>query len=274
VKKALLLVLAACGDDSAATPDSAITGELTLDTCVTGTASNVPEPYASLFRCVEMSIEGTDLVIKSTGLPPHKSYYYGASSPNYIAWDDRGGAYHANPNTLKQSTTTIVVPLTPNPRNITINAAAVDGVNGTSSSEYRGGPVGIALDSVLLFNALAAPGDDIADEQYTFDPYNAHPAPNGAYHYHRDSPGPLEVLAKAGNTAEVYGLMCDGTFILGCTELDGATPNETDLDAQNGHTHDIASLGARYHIHICPSWSAHPRPYTPEIQFFDRCTIR
>lgn len=271
-----LLLLAACGDDgsSTTTPDSPTnSGELTLDNCTTTIASDVPEPYRSLFRCVEMSVSGTDLTIKSTGLPPHKSYYYGSASPNFIAWDDRGGLYHANPNTLKQSTTSIVVPLTPSSRNLTINAALIDGVNGTSGSEYRGGPVGIALDSVLMFNALAAPGDDISQEQYTFDPYNAHPAPGGQYHYHRDSQGPLDVLARANNTAQVYGLMCDGTFILGCTELDGATPVTTDLDAQNGHTHDMPAIGSRYHIHICPSWTDHPRVYTPEIQAYDRCTI-
>jgi hypothetical protein len=269
--KRFLLLLAACGDDGAITPDASTSGALTIDTCATTIAADVPEPYKSLFRCVAMSIEGTDLVIQSTGLPPHASYYYGSNSPNYVAWDDRGGAYHPNPNTLVKSTTSIVVPLTPTSRNLTITAALVDGANGTSGSEYRGGPVGIALDSVLLFNALAAPGDDIADEQYTFDPYNAHPAPGGQYHYHRDSPGPLEVPT---NTAAAYGLMCDGTFILGCNELDGAAPTQTDLDAQNGHTHDIATIGARYHIHICPSWVDHPRPYTPEIQFYSRCTIR
>ena len=276
MKILLLLLLVGCGDDtSTITPDAAVSsGELTLDNCPTTIASDVPEPYRSLFRCVDMSISGTDLTIKSTGLPPHKSYYYGSGSPNFIAWDDRGGLYHANPNTLKLSTTSIVVPLTPNSRNLTINAALVDGVNGTSGSEYHGGPVGIALDSVLMFNALAAPGDDISQEQYTFDPYNAHPAPGGQYHYHRDSQGPLDVLALAANAAQVYGLMCDGTFILGCSELDGSTPVTTDLDAQNGHTHDMPSIGARYHIHICPSWTDHPRVYTPEIQAYDRCTVR
>jgi len=264
----ILLALVACGDDAAQTVDASTTtsGELTVDNCPTTIGADVPEPYRSLFKCVDISVSGTDLTIKSTGLPPHRSYYYATDNPNYEAWDDRGGAYHPNPNKLTASSTTLVVPLTPTSRNLMITAGLVDGVNNTSGSEYRGGPVGIALDSVLLFNALAAPGDDIADEQYTFDPYNAHPAPGGEYHYHRDSIGPTAV----GNG---YGLMCDGTFILGCTELDGATPTTTDLDAQNGHTHDISSLGARYHIHICPTWTDHPRPYTPEIQFYDRCTI-
>jgi hypothetical protein len=278
MRRALVVVaLLGCGDDGSMTTADAPTtaGQLTIDNCATAIDSDVPAPYATLFRCVTMSIEGTDLVITSTALPPHESYYYGAGNANYVAWDDRGGAYHPNPNTLTKSSTTIVVPLTPTSRNLTITTALVDGVNGTSGSEYRGGPVGIALDSVLLFNALAAPGDDIAQEQYTFDPYNAHPAPGGQYHYHRDSSGPLEVLARAGTPSiQAYGLMCDGTFVLGCTELDGPAPSTTDLDAQNGHTHDMPSLGPRYHIHICPMWTDHPRPYTPEIQFYNRCTIR
>ncbi len=282
----LLLFLVACGGSSAVSvdgptdgPGGAVdapavpAGALTLDNCTTSIAANVPAPYRTLFKCVTMTLSGTDLVITSRGLPPHQTYYYGASSPNYVAWDARGGAYHPNPNTLAANPTTLTIPLSPISRNLTITSALVDGKANTSVDEYHGGGVGIALDSVLMFDALAAPGDDIAVELFTFDPYNAHPAPGGAYHYHGDSPGPL-VVAPAG--VEVYGIMCDGTFVLGCTELDGATPDQTNLDAQNGHAHDVtgagATLPARYHVHICPAWTAHPRIYTPEIQFYSRCT--
>ena len=268
MKRVLLLLLAACGDDAMSAADAS-TGEYSLATCTTTIATDVPEPYRSLFHCVDIALEGSDLVIKTTALPPHRSYYYGASSPNYEPWDDRGGLYHPNPNTLAKGSVTIAIPLAPVARNVTIGTN-VDGVVGTTSTEYRQGPAGIALDSVLLFNPLAAPGDDIADEQWTFDPYNAHPAPGGQYHYHRDSPGPRATLT----TAEVYGVMCDGTFVLGCTEIDGSAPVQTDLDAQNGHVHDVTSIGTRYHVHICPSWPDHARPYTPEIQFYDRCTVR
>lgn len=279
----VLAALPACGDEASNALDAGTdtgTGELTVDNCETSIAADVPAPYASLFRCVTMTVSGTDLVVTTRGLPPHRSYYYGSGNANYEPWDDRGGAYHANPNTLVKQTVTYKIPLTPNARNLTIGTGLVDGTVNTSGSEYRGGPVGVALDSVLLFNALAAPGDDIAAERFTFDEWNAHPAPGGAYHYHSDSSGPLTVLARAGVTdVEAYGLMCDGTFVLGCTELDGSTPVQTDLDAQNGHVHTIvdhagASIANRYHVHICPSWTAHPRPYTPEIQFYDRCTVQ
>jgi hypothetical protein len=270
MRRALCVLVVACGDDAITTAPDAATGEYTLATCTTTIADDVPEPYRSLFHCADIKLDGSDVVITTSSLPPHRSYYYGSSSPNYEAWDDRGGLYHPNPNTLQRSTVAIVIPLAPVARNVTVGTN-VDGVVGTSSTEYRQGPAGIALDSVLLFNPLAAPGDDIADEQWTFDPYNAHPAPGGQYHYHRTSPGPLATLTSG---SEVYGVMCDGTFVLGCTELDAATPVQSDLDAQNGHVHEVTPLGTRYHVHMCPAWPDHPRPYTPEIQFYDRCTIR
>jgi hypothetical protein len=266
---ALLALLAACGDDgSSSGVDASSSGVLTLTTCTTTVGTGVPEPYASRFKCVDMSVSGTDLVIKTTGLPPHMSYYYGSSSPNFVAWDDRGGTYHANPNTLQKKNVTLTIPLTPVSRNLAITSGMVDGTVMTSSSEYKMGPAGVAFDSVIVFNPLAAPGDDIAQEQYTFDPYNAHPAPDGAYHYHRDSPGPVE----AGTDG--VGVMCDGTWILGCSELDGSAADETDLDAQNGHQHGIVYLGDRYHVHICPTFTTHTRIYTPEIQFYDRCSVQ
>jgi hypothetical protein len=265
----IALLVGACGDDGGSSTDAATSGsEYTLASCTTSIASSVPEPYASRMKCVTATVEGTDIVITTTGLPPHRSYYYGASSPNYEAWDDRGGLYHPNPNTLQRKNTTITIPMSPTSRNLTITSALVDGVTGTSSSEYRMGAAGVALDSVILFNPLAAPGDDIADEQYTFDPFNAHPAPDGTYHYHRDSPGP-----QATGT-DALGVMCDGTWVLGCKELDSTDADESDLDAQNGHVHAVVGLGTRYHVHICSTFTTHTRPYTPEIQSFSTCNVR
>ncbi len=51
------------------------------------------------------------------------------------------------------------------------------------------------------------------------------------------------------------------------------------LDAQNGHTMDIADrqgtvhFSARYHTHVCPDrLTAHK--FTPEIQYYRDCTAR
>ena len=147
------------------------------------------------------------------------------------------------------------------------------------------GTQGVALDSVALFNPLAAPGDDIEDELFSFDPYNGHPENSGTYHYHTTTMGPLEVLKAAGLTSvttpgeaaiEIYGIMCDGTVVLGCTELNGDIPDSSDFDSQNGHTHDlvdengVVQLANRYHIHICPGVFDDHR-FTPEIQYYADC---
>ncbi len=74
---------------------------------------------------------------------------------------------------------------------------------------------------------------------------------------------------------ELYGIMCDGTVIMGCTELDGITPDDSDFDSQNGHVHDIsdgttAHFTNRYHTHICTA-SFTGFKFTPEIQYYDGC---
>jgi hypothetical protein len=149
---------------------------------------------------------------------------------------------------------------------------------GTSTQEYSLGAVGVALDSVAMFNPLAAPGDDIEKEKFTFDDFNAHPAPDGTYHYHTTSKGPLEVLSSIGATAglELYGVMCDGTIVLGCSELDATAPDLSALDAQGGHVGDVKDaagtvhFAGRYHVHVCPSKGG--RKFTPEIQYYSTCT--
>lgn len=282
---AALAVLAACSGsaDSDTAPSS---DARTLASCETDT-SNAPVFYATWFRCVSASSSTDGVTLQTHSLPPHPSYYYGEGDPNYAAFDDtRGSDYHPNPNTLTSQLIAITIPDDPTPRGLTIDASLVDGTVGTSTDEYPMGAVGVALDSVAIFNALAAPGDDIAAERFTFDDYNAHPAPDGTYHYHTDSKGPLEVLASIGAVTttvpgqadvELYGVMCDGTVLLGCTELDGSPVDGASLDAQGGHVADLkqsdgtVAFANRYHTHICED-SAHGNAYTPEIQYYDACS--
>ena len=227
------------------------------------------------------------MVIKTVGLPPHKSYYYGEGHSNYTAFDySRGSQYKPNPNRIGDQDITLTIPLSPKARNLTIGKAQVDGVSGNNNNEYKMGPAGVALDSVILFNPLAAPGDDIENEKYTFDNHSGHPA-GTLYHYHTTTAGPLEVLQRMGLASsttpgsaavEIYGVMCDGTVVMGCTEADGSVPSSGDFDAQNGHVHDIKDakgtvlLQGRYHTHICPAkFTAHR--FTPEIRYYSTCNV-
>ena len=175
----------------------------------------------------------------------------------------------------------MTVPANPVAKGITIDASNVDNSMGTSDDEYSGGPVGVTLNGVVIFAAMAAPGDDLAEEKYTFDLYEGHPA-GTTYHYHFETRGPLEVLVDRGlsddaepgaGSMELYGIMCDGTLVLGCTELDGSVPDDADFDAQNGHVHDITDGATtyftnRYHVHVCPGlWPEYP--FFPEIAYYD-----
>jgi hypothetical protein len=260
--------------------------ERTVDSCTTNIATGAPA-FFQMFRCVDVSVSGTNISINTQSLPPHKSYYYGAGSPNYTAFDtSRGAMYKPNPNKIATLSKTFQIPSSPVPKGITITTAMVDTMANTNPEEYPLGPVGVALDSVTIFNDQAAPGDNIANEAYTFDSYNAHPDQMGEYHYHTNTPGPLEVLkaqslvtsTQPGSAElEIFGIMCDGTVVLGCTEASGAAASSAGLDAQNGHVHDIMNKSGavlfsnRYHTHVCPT-KLGGHKYTPEIQYYKTCT--
>jgi hypothetical protein len=269
-------LLIACTDDKETATD-----------CETTIEDGVPEFYQQYFACVDISMNGDAVVISSDGLPPHQSYYYGEGNTNYTDFDTSGdrSTYSPNPNVISEQNLSIEIPAEPTSSGLTIDDTLVDGDVTTADNQYGMGTVGLALDGVSIFNSLAAPGDVIENEVSTFDSYNAHPEMSGNYHYHTDSSGPLEILEGKGYTAnttpgqadlEVYGIMCDGTVILGCTELDGSTPDNVDFDSQNGHVHDLVDVDGtshftnRYHIHICTGTFT-DFLYTPEIQYYDQC---
>ena len=273
------------GTDGGGGSSDAGSGALSLSNCVTSIAATAPEFFKRYFKCVTVTVNTTGVIVATTDLPPHATNYYVTTSPNYVAFDTtRGAMYMANPNRLAAKSLSFTIPNAPVAKGIAIVTGLVDGVVGSSNEEYPMGAAGVALDSVAVFNPLAAPGMNIDTEKYTFDLYNAHPAPDSTYHYHTVSPGPLEVLASIGAVTktipgqaelELFGIMCDGTVLLGCTELDASAPAGT-LDAQGGHVHDLKDAQSlvlwanRYHVHICPS-SATGRKYTPEIQYYSSC---
>ena len=274
-------------DDTDNVDDTGDTGpaeELTLSSCTTDVGDGVAAFYSAYFLCAEFDVDGARTKIHTHGLPPHKSAYYPEGDPNWEAWDDRGGDYQPNPNTIATQDTNVWIPDEPDAKGITVTADMVDGVGGTNEHEFPGGGVGVGLDSVLLFSGAAGPGDDIAEEQYSFDSWDGHPQEQGVYHDHSPNPAQLAVLVYNGYATtnvpgaaevELYGVMCDGTVVLGCTELDGSEPKSAEFDAQNGHLGDLAGADGtvyftgRYHTHVCPG--EFDDPYFPEIQYYQVC---
>jgi hypothetical protein len=255
-------------------------GQLTLANCGESYGSGLPTFYSTYFACVDATVANGTVTLWTDGLPPHETPYYASTDPNDVAWDARGGTHFQNPGTIAAQDFEINIPANPVAKGITINAAMVDNTMNTNTNEYSGGGVGVALNGVLIFAAMAAPGDDLVEEQYTFDLYEGHPA-GSTYHYHFETPGPLEVLEDRGFATtsvpgaaevELYGIMCDGTVVMGCTELDGSEPNDSNFDAQNGHVHSISDgttthFTNRYHTHVCPDlWPNYP--FFPEIAYY------
>jgi hypothetical protein len=262
-----------------ATVDETTTGDdgrRTLDNCGGAVDPAVAAFYQEYFDCSDITHTAAGTEVATEDLPPHQSPYWPMDDPNWVEFDDRGGTHHQNPNVLAAGDYRIVIPDEPVAKGITIDAGMIDNMMMTSPEEYAGGPQGVALDGVIVFAAMAAPGDDIDQEQFTFDLYEAHPAQT-TYHYHFATPGPFEVLADRGDSGiELYGIMCDGTVVLGCTELDGSMPDDADFDAQNGHVHDIADgdathFVARYHTHVCPELFP-GYLFFPEIAYYETTT--
>jgi hypothetical protein len=256
----------------------------TLETCETDIATDVPQFFQDYFQCVKarMSSSGNYVNLYYSSLPPYESWYYDAagatssSNPNWIPFESFAAGSYQNPNVISELDIVISIPVNPTVRSQIANgdsddglelidAGAVDGEVGTNDYEYPMGVIGSALNGATMYNPCAAPGDVIEDEALSFDLYSGHPG-GPAYHYHTNSPGPLEVLAHKGlvtNTTpgsaelEIFGINCDGVVVMGCTELDGSAVDPTDWDAQNGHVHDMVGADGtvyfedRYHTHIC-----------------------
>lgn len=270
-------------DDSGG--DTAADTELTLDNCATKVTGDVPAFYTTFFRCSDMAVDADSVQFYSHNLPPHKSAYYSPGDANWEQWDDRGGEYHQNPNTIVTQESLVWIASEPVSRGIVVTTDLVDGTGGTSEYEYPGGAVGMGLDGVVTFSGVAGPGDDIAEEQYSFDTWAGHPQEQGVYHHHSPNPAQLAVMVYNGYAStnvpgdaeiELYGIACDGTVILGCTEMDGSVPASTDFDAQNGHVTDVVGPDGtvyfpdRYHTHVCPG--EYPDAFFPEIQYYAECS--
>ena len=233
-------------------------------------------------RCAYVEDRSGHLYIRSNSVPPHESRYFPPESLNYPVSDILDEINYVS---ISEKLIEMIVPKNPLAREIDVD----EELNADSSpgdNAYPAGAIGIAINGVALVNKDLFVSDEgvIPDGR---DPYGGHVDESGLYHYHSRSDGPLEVLEYSGQVEtpvvgkgekELYGFMCDGTLILGCTELSGGEPDSSDFDAQNGHRHTIIKkfgksfLKNRYHTHICPEkypdWQR-----LPVIQYYSSCII-
>ena len=219
VLTALLLTsfaIVACSSDDSATENN---------------EENVTELHAaySAFNpeATTIYLDGSEVVVETTGLPNHESVYWGESHPLYLEEPD----VRLTPSIMSSNNnaTTVRIDATPD---LTGNTVAT-----------QLGTIGIAVSGASLFNDQEG-GGALNQAAASLDWTGGHIGP-GVYHYH------LEPKAFTDDDDKLVGILLDGVFLYGrkCNST-GTYP--TDLDGSGGHTTTTQyTMGEEeYHYHI------------------------
>lgn len=197
---------------------SACGGEST--TAVTPTDSTPAvdaRPIYSLFGPgVQITEDGTTMVIRTSGVPDHKSPYFDPANAKYEAYNGTNRAFQQNPNRIIEQTGVFRIPRTPTKQ--------------TTPSPTPLGPIGVSVNGVPIFNQYAGPNQPLTGEINSFDQYAGHPQQTGVYHYHVEP-----VYLTRTSREALVGVLLDGFPVYGPME-NGKLLTSADLDAAHGHT--------------------------------------
>ena len=176
---------------------------------------------------VTIYLDGSDVVLETTGLPNHETVYWGEGNPLYR--DEPTVALTPSIMSSNNNATTIRVDATPN-------------LNGSTVSTQLG-TIGIAVSGSSIFNDQEG-GGPLDQSAASLDWTGAHIGP-GVYHYH------LEPKAFTNDDDNLVGILLDGVFLYG-RKCNASGTYPTDLDASGGHTTTTQyTLGEEeYHYHI------------------------
>ncbi len=227
------IILAACTKVETATPNTSTTTGTTVTT--TSNATTTLEILKQVYGATSVAIEGNFAVIKTTGLPDHKSPYYKDTewaSTKYEAYNGTNAKFALNPNRISTQSMVYKFPINP--------------TKAEKSSATPLGAIGVSLNGVPFFNQYAAQNAPLTNEINGFDQYGGHPQQQGQYHYHVE---PTYLTAKKGKDA-LLGFLLDGFPVYGPLEK-GKTVTNSDLDGYHGHSHATAEYpNGIYHYHI------------------------
>jgi len=245
----ILLALGACQNNSV---DSSSTSTSTYTSTDGTTTNNFSRLYAKMYNVTSIDTSGTtNVIIKTTDVPDHKSPFFGMTSAKYEAYNGDNPSFSTKINlngtindpTLLSQSLTFIIPRYP--------------VLSSSHASTTGGSIGIARNGVAYFNqynGMMAALDAL--EINNADQYLGHPTPTAAgaqYHYHYE---PKYLTTKYGNTS-FMGFLLDGFPVYGPYE-NGKKIAQSDLDAYNGHvsaTEDYPN-DKIYHYHVISATSS------------------
>ena len=220
------IAVARCGGSPSNTTTTAPSAATTTTTTIPPTQT-LPAVYSKFGGSATVSLDGSTVVIRTTDLPDHKSPYWGVGNANY---ESPTAGVAVNPNRIASQSIVFRVPVSP---------------SAATASDTPLGPMGVAVNGVVLFNQYAAGRTPLTSEILSFDRYNGHPSPANQYHYHVE---PLWLTASLGK-ATYIGVLLDGFPVYGTIDSSGSAP--TDLDSCNGHTGATTEYPQGiYHYHI------------------------
>jgi hypothetical protein len=202
------------------------------DSAADGNATELPSAYAKFTSAVTVTQSGDNVVIRSAGVPDHKSVYFAPTDSRYEPYTGTNKNFSSNGFQIVEQQLTFTIPL--NPKAATTHAATPLG------------PIGVAVNGVPIFNQYNGQNRPLTVEINSFDQYNGHPQQTGQYHYHVE---PLGITQKNGSSA-LIGFLLDGFPVYGPIE-NGKRITNADLDELHGHTGATADYPKGiYHYHV------------------------
>lgn len=213
---------------NACSEDASIDGETVSDTDTEETVTELHAAFSAFNTdAVTIYLDGSEVVIETTGLPNHETVYWGEGHELYKEEPDV--ALTPSIMSSNNNATVIRVDATPD-----LTGDQVDTQLNT---------IGIAVSGSSIFNDQEGNGP-LNEAAASLDWTGAHIGP-GVYHYH------LEPKAFTNDDDNLVGILLDGVFLYGrkCSST-GTYP--TDLDISGGHysATQYTDGEEEYHYHI------------------------
>ena len=220
-----LLVLLACSSDNT---EDIVLGDQSMEEENGESISSELHAAFAEFDSDETDIylEGSNVVIETTGNPNHKTVYWGQGNELYQEESD-------------VETTPSIIPNFDGAATLRVSANPQLANSSTSTSL---GAIGIAVSGAAIFNDQEGNGP-LNEAAASLDHTGGHIGPQ-EYHYH------LEPKAWSDDDENLIGILADGFFVYG-RKCNSTGDHPTDLDASGGHISTTQhTTEAEYHYHI------------------------